>query len=106
MRPVTILLLLGCALIAHGFQIAPVSSRVTLTATNHGASTILFMAPADDDNNDEPPDVNVNIVDDVDPVTLTVIGLAAIAINFFVFANMGDAGVGGIVARIINAARS
>jgi hypothetical protein len=51
-------------------------------------------------------EVEVNLVEDVDPLTLTAIGFAAIAINFIIFANMGDAGLGGFVARIINAARS
>mmetsp|Transcript_19047 Transcript_19047/g.29468 ORF Transcript_19047/g.29468 Transcript_19047/m.29468 type:complete len:154 (+) Transcript_19047:95-556(+) len=52
---------------------------------------------------EEPPQsVNVNLVDDIDPVTITALGFAAIAFNFLVFANMGDAGLAGGVARIIN----
>lgn len=47
-------------------------------------------------------DVKVVVIDDVDPVTLTALGFAAIAINFLVFANMGDVGISGGVARIIN----
>ena len=50
-------------------------------------------------------EVKVVVIDDVDPVTLTAIGFALIAFNFLVFANMGDAGIAGIVARIINAFR-
>jgi hypothetical protein len=46
--------------------------------------------------------VRVDLVDDVDPVTLTAIGFALIALNFLVFANLGDGGISGIVATIIN----
>ncbi|KAL3893557.1 MAG: hypothetical protein SGARI_008097, partial [Bacillariaceae sp.] len=34
--------------------------------------------------------VRVDLVDEVDSVTLTAIGFGLIALNFFVFANMGD----------------
>ena len=50
----------------------------------------------------EPPKVRVDIVDDVDPLTLTAIGFAAIAFNFLVLGNMGDGGIGGVVATFIN----
>lgn len=50
----------------------------------------------------EPVKVRVDLVEDVDPVTLTAIGFALIAANFLIFANMGDGGIAGIVARIIN----
>jgi hypothetical protein len=46
--------------------------------------------------------VNVNLLPDIDPLTLTAIGFALIAFNFFVLGNMGDGGIGGVVARIIN----
>lgn len=49
-----------------------------------------------------PPTVRVNLIDDVDPLTLTAIGFGLIAMNFFVFANLGDGGVGGIIATIMN----
>jgi hypothetical protein len=39
---------------------------------------------------------------DIDPVTLTFIGFGLIAANFFIFANLGDGGVGGVVATIMN----
>lgn len=61
---------------------------------------VMQLSPIDED---EKENVNVNLVDDVDSFTLTAIGFALIAFNFLVFANMGDAGIGGIVARIINA---
>lgn len=46
--------------------------------------------------------VRVDLVDDVDPVSLTAIGFGLIALNFLVFANMGDGGIAGLVATIIN----
>jgi hypothetical protein len=52
--------------------------------------------------NEEPLKVNVNIVDRIDPFTMTTIGFALIAFNFFFLANMGDGGIAGTVARIIN----
>jgi len=52
-----------------------------------------------DDQNEK---VKVNIIPDVDPVTLTAIGFALIAFNFLVFANLGDGGIGSFVARMIN----
>jgi len=48
------------------------------------------------------PQVRVDMVDNVDATTLTAVGFALIAFNFFVLANVGDGGIGGIVARIIN----
>lgn len=46
--------------------------------------------------------VRVDMVDNIDATTLTAVGFAAIAFNFFVLANMGDGGIGGVVATIIN----
>jgi hypothetical protein len=46
--------------------------------------------------------VRVDLIDDVDPVSLTAIGFALIALNFLVFANLGDGGISGVVATIIN----
>lgn len=46
--------------------------------------------------------VRVDIVDGVDAATLTAVGFGLIALNFFVFANMGDGGIAGVVASIIN----
>jgi hypothetical protein len=54
-------------------------------------------------NNEDPQGkVQVNIIQDIDPVTLTAIGFALIAFNFLVFANLGDGGIGSFVARLIN----
>ncbi len=68
--------------------------------SNRGYLTEMNLSPLEED---EKENVNVNLVNDVDSFTLTAIGFALIAFNFLVFANMGDAGIGGIVARIINA---
>ena len=40
--------------------------------------------------------------DNIDATTLTAVGFGLVAFNFFVLANMGDGGIGGIVAMIIN----
>jgi hypothetical protein len=61
--------------------------------------TRMSLSPLDED---EKENVNVNLIPNVDSFTLTAIGFGLIAFNFFVFANMGDAGIGGLVARIIN----
>ncbi|KAL7575626.1 hypothetical protein ACA910_011453 [Epithemia clementina (nom. ined.)] len=50
----------------------------------------------------EKQNFRVDLVDDVDSVTLTAIGFGLIALNFLVFANLGDGGIGGVVATIIN----
>jgi hypothetical protein len=47
--------------------------------------------------------VRVDLVEDVDPLSLTAVGFGLIAINFFILANLGDGGIAGTVARIINA---
>lgn len=54
------------------------------------------------DDDRENQNVNVNLIGNIDSVTLTAVGFGLIAFNFFVLANMGDAGIGGLVARIIN----
>ena len=46
--------------------------------------------------------VQVNLLPDVDAVTLTAVGFGLIAFNFFVLANSGDGGLAGAVATIIN----
>ena len=70
----------------------------TIQTSSKGGSS-LFYSPNEDP---EQRNVNVNIVDNIDPITLTAVGFGLIAFNFFVFANMGDSGIGGLVARIIN----
>lgn len=56
----------------------------------------LSMAKLGDDDN-----TRVDIFE-VDAFTLTSIGFGLIAFNFLVLANMGDIGIGGFVARIMN----
>ena len=46
--------------------------------------------------------VRVDLVEDVDPLTVTAIGFTLIALNFLVFANLGDGGIAGLVATIVN----
>ena len=47
-------------------------------------------------------DVNVNLIPDVDAATLTAVGFGLIAFNFLVVANLGDGGIAGFLATIIN----
>lgn len=54
------------------------------------------------DNNEEERKVAVFEIPNVDAATLTAIGFAAIAFNFLVLANLGDGGIGGVVATFIN----
>ena len=105
----TISLFLSFAIASHAFSMHPyTSSSVRKIHQQHEPSstfnapktfTQLNLSPLEED---EKENVNVNLVDDVDSFTLTAIGFALIAFNFLVFANMGDAGIGGIVARLIN----
>jgi hypothetical protein len=53
-------------------------------------------------NDEDDKKVNVNLIPDVDSFTLTAVGFGLIAFNFLVLANLGDLGVGGFIARIIN----
>lgn len=53
-------------------------------------------------NDDEEQNVRVSVVEDVDSITLTAIGFALIAFNFLVLANLGDGGISGVLATIIN----
>ena len=46
---------------------------------------------------DDDEEVEVKLVD----FTVMAIGFAAIVVNFIIFANMGDSGLGSEVARII-----
>ena len=61
-----------------------------------------FDAPSQRSTLREQPNVRVDLVDDVDSVTLTAVGFGLIALNFLVLANLGDGGIGGVVATIIN----
>mmetsp|Transcript_20750 Transcript_20750/g.43611 ORF Transcript_20750/g.43611 Transcript_20750/m.43611 type:complete len:119 (+) Transcript_20750:83-439(+) len=61
-------------------------------------SSSLTLANRDDDDRR----VRVDLIEDIDPITLTAVGFGLIAFNFFVLGNLGDGGIGGFVARIIN----
>ena len=52
--------------------------------------------------NGEKLNVQVNLLPDIDSVTLTALGFALIAFNFFVLGNLEDGGIAGVVATIIN----
>jgi len=57
----------------------------------------------DKDKLDDLGDKSVQVHEmELDPVTITALCFAAIAINFMVFAHWGDAGLGGLVASISN----
>lgn len=60
----------------------------------------------DELNRNKDPDPlpeNVAVTEvDVDPFTLTAVGFLALAANFLLFANMGDGGIAGLVARFQN----
>jgi hypothetical protein len=56
-------------------------------------------------NNKDEVNVRVNLLPEVDSVTLTAVGFALIAFNFFVLANLEDGGIAGLVATIINISR-
>lgn len=97
----TILRLLLSALVfmtfVSGFvQRTPLSSARTLQQAGYQPSSTQLWDRRDDE------DVQVNLIPDVDSVTLTAIGFAAIAFNFFVLANSGDGGIAGVLATIIN----
>ena len=51
-----------------------------------------------------PENVRVDKMD-VDPVSITALGFGLIALNFFVLANLGDGGISGLVATMINTFR-
>jgi hypothetical protein len=50
----------------------------------------------------EPIKVQVNEIGNIDAATLTAVGFGLIAFNFFVLANLGDGGIAGTVATILN----
>ena len=53
-------------------------------------------------SDEEEVKVRVDLIPEIDAVSLTAVGFGLIALNFFVFANMGDGGIAGIVAQIMN----
>ena len=57
--------------------------------------------PSSSEKKEEIP-VQVNLLPEIDAVTLTAVGFGLIAFNFFILANSGDGGLGGALATIIN----
>lgn len=102
--------------------VTPLNSKASMSLS-HPASQ-LFLSDDNNSNNEDrlralgysedeirrstdkdtaaPTEVRVDLVDDIDAVTLTAVGFGLIALNFFVFANAGDGGIAGVVASIIN----
>jgi hypothetical protein len=91
-----------------GFSVQPnalARRRSSLQQQHTGSILKAFNNKNSDDNdrnNNDNEGVNVNLIPDVDSVTLTAIGFGLIAFNFFVLANLGDGGIGGTVAKLIN----
>ena len=104
------ILFLFCLLVAicSGFQVAPPSYTDVIRKSARRSSIITTpslvasLQLSNNPNDDEEQRVRVDLVEDVDSFTLTAIGFSLIAFNFLVLANMGDAGLGGLVARFIN----
>mmetsp|Transcript_15173 Transcript_15173/g.43705 ORF Transcript_15173/g.43705 Transcript_15173/m.43705 type:complete len:129 (-) Transcript_15173:53-439(-) len=121
-RSLAIFLLLCCATVS-GF-LAPQTTTTTGSISRFPTKTCIQMSDKSNKSEEDrlralgyseeelrrskkesdPPELNVRVdlVDDVDSFTLTAIGFGLIALNFFVFANMGDGGIAGLVATIIN----
>ena len=102
MRAISVLLLLVCILAAVcGFQVAaPSSCTISRNVAPTHSNRLVSLKLANDP--DEEQKVRVDLVEDVDPFSLTAIGFTLIAFNFLVLANLGDGGIGGLTARIIN----
>lgn len=77
--------------------VAQLTHELTINEQYSSATTQLWARKDDDEQN-----VRVDLVEDVDSVTLTAVGFALIAFNFLVLANLGDGGIAGFVATIIN----
>lgn len=107
MRVFNAILLLLCVLVAvcDGFQVAPYTAVRDTRNAPRSIPKPLLVAPlklSNNPNDEEEQRVRVDLVEDVDSFSLTAIGFGLIAFNFLVIANMGDAGLGGLVARFIN----
>eukprot|EP01082_Thalassiosira_pseudonana_P004675 g4214.t1 g4214 contig15:578254-578637(-) len=79
-----------------------VGNRILADRNVNTAKDLTSLKLAGRDDRPDDREVNVNLIPDVDAFTLTAVGFGLIAFNFLVLANMGDMGVGGFVARIIN----
>lgn len=108
----TILITLTLLVSTHAFITAPFTHSYTrrqssssLAERHEKLKQLGFSENELRSKKEEPPTVRVDLVEDVDPITLTAIGFALIAANFLIFANMGDGGLAGLVATVINMSR-
>uniref|UniRef100_A0A7S3PYA2 Uncharacterized protein n=1 Tax=Chaetoceros debilis TaxID=122233 RepID=A0A7S3PYA2_9STRA len=79
---------------------ARTAASVTVTLPITSSTRLAF-----EKNNDRDSDnvrTGTGLIGNIDATTITTIGFGLIAFNFFVLANMGDGGIAGFVATIIN----
>ena len=77
-----------------------------LAALGYSSAEISRSKSKGDDTTPRPGEQEVFVEEfEVDAATLTAVGFGLIAFNFLVLANMGDGGIGGVVASIINSSR-
>ena len=77
-----------------------------LAALGYSSTEISRSKGTGDDAMSRPGEQDVFVEEfEVDAATLTAVGFGLIAFNFFVLANLGDGGIGGVVASIINSSR-
>jgi len=77
-----------------------------LAALGYSSTEISRSKGTGDDATPRPGEQDVVVEEfEVDAATLTAVGFGLIAFNFFVLANLGDGGIGGVVASIINSSR-
>ena len=82
------------------------SQEDKLAALGYSSAEISRSKSKGDDTTPRPGEQEVFVDEfEVDAATLTAVGFGLIAFNFLVLANMGDGGIGGVVASIINSSR-
>ena len=82
------------------------SQEDKLAALGYSSAEISRSKSKGDDTTPRPGEQEVFVEEfEVDAATLTAVGFGLIAFNFLVLANMGDGGIGGVVASIINSSR-
>ena len=96
----------------HALHMAPSdndkegSQEDKLAALGYSSAEISRSKSKGDDTTPRPGEQDVFVEEfEVDAATLTAVGFGLIAFNFLVLANMGDGGIGGVVASIINSSR-
>eukprot|EP00563_Minutocellus_polymorphus_P009645 CAMPEP_0181021618 /NCGR_PEP_ID=MMETSP1070-20121207/1075_1 /TAXON_ID=265543 /ORGANISM="Minutocellus polymorphus, Strain NH13" /LENGTH=174 /DNA_ID=CAMNT_0023098501 /DNA_START=266 /DNA_END=790 /DNA_ORIENTATION=+ len=82
------------------------SQEDKLAALGYSSTEISRSQSKGDDATPRPGEQEVFVEEfEVDAATLTAVGFGLIAFNFLVLANMGDGGIGGVVASFINSNR-